>query len=197
MSTSLSYHAFGVRGYESCSTEYSKGGMTMTIEQPRAALCCSQCGGRHVPAKGGVTREFRSLPIGGKPVRLRMTVPRVLCRTCFAQRQVTVAFADPKKSYTRSFARYAIELAARMTLSDVARHLQISWDVVKSIVGENLQRWFANTDHPSAKDPYFLYAASNLGSLLALVMYPLVVEPTLRLRIPSLGVGCWELEVGS
>ena len=35
-----------------------------------------------------------------------------------------------------------------------------------------LQRWFADTDHPSAKDPYFLYAASNLGSLLALVMYP-------------------------
>ena len=35
-----------------------------------------------------------------------------------------------------------------------------------------LQRWFADTDHPSANDPYFLYAASNLGSLLALVMYP-------------------------
>ncbi len=45
-----------------------------------------------------------------------------------------------------------------------------------------LQRWFANTDHPSAKDPYFLYAASNLGSLLALVMYPVLIEPALRLR---------------
>ena len=32
-----------------------------------------------------------------------------------------------------------------------------------------LQRWFADTDHPAARDPYFLYAASNLGSLLALV----------------------------
>ena len=45
-----------------------------------------------------------------------------------------------------------------------------------------LQRWFADTDHPSAKDPYFLYAASNLGSLLALVMYPVLIEPALRLR---------------
>ena len=45
-----------------------------------------------------------------------------------------------------------------------------------------LQRWFADTDHPSANDPYFLYAASNLGSLLALVMYPILIEPTLRLR---------------
>jgi spermidine synthase len=45
-----------------------------------------------------------------------------------------------------------------------------------------LQRWFAGTDHSSAKDPYFLYAASNLGSLLALVMYPVIIEPALRLR---------------
>src|SRR5262245_11754328 len=45
-----------------------------------------------------------------------------------------------------------------------------------------LQRWFADTDHQSANDPYFLYAASNLGSLLSLVMYPIVVEPMLRLQ---------------
>ena len=52
MSTSLLYHAFGVRGYEYRSTEYREGGMTMTIEQPRQTRCCSQCGGRKVPAKG-------------------------------------------------------------------------------------------------------------------------------------------------
>jgi hypothetical protein len=44
-----------------------------------------------------------------------------------------------------------------------------------------LQKWFVETGHPSAKDPYFLYAASNFGSLLALVAYPAVVEPNLRL----------------
>ncbi len=40
-----------------------------------------------------------------------------------------------------------------------------------------LQAWFARTNHPSAKDPYFLYAAGNVGSFLALLSYPLVVEP--------------------
>jgi hypothetical protein len=40
-----------------------------------------------------------------------------------------------------------------------------------------LQRWFARSGHPAARDPYFLYAASNAGSLLALLAYPLVVEP--------------------
>ena len=41
-----------------------------------------------------------------------------------------------------------------------------------------LQRWFSQTNHPAADDPYFLYAASNVGSLLALLGYPLFVEPT-------------------
>jgi len=43
-----------------------------------------------------------------------------------------------------------------------------------------LQRWFTATAHPSAKDPYFLYAASNAGSLIALLAYPLILEPSLR-----------------
>jgi hypothetical protein len=45
-----------------------------------------------------------------------------------------------------------------------------------------LQRWFANTGHPAAKDPYFLYGASNLGSMLGLLAYPLIVEASLHLR---------------
>jgi hypothetical protein len=48
-----------------------------------------------------------------------------------------------------------------------------------------LQRWFASTAHPSASNPYFLYAASNLGSLVALLGYPLLVEPRLRLSEQS------------
>ena len=44
-----------------------------------------------------------------------------------------------------------------------------------------LQRWFNLTGHPSAKDPYFLYAASNAGSLISLLGYPLIVEPSLSL----------------
>ena len=42
-----------------------------------------------------------------------------------------------------------------------------------------LQSWFARTGHPHAKDPYFLYGASNLGSLLALMSYPLIIEPVM------------------
>src|SRR5262249_48320392 len=48
-----------------------------------------------------------------------------------------------------------------------------------------LQAWFAATDHPAARNPYFLYAASNVGSLLALLSYPLLVERLLPLGVQS------------
>ena len=44
-----------------------------------------------------------------------------------------------------------------------------------------LQKWFSYTNHKSAGDPYFLYAASNAGSLLSLLTYPVLVEPFFRL----------------
>ena len=44
-----------------------------------------------------------------------------------------------------------------------------------------LQAWFARSRHPHARDPYFLYGASNTGSLLALLSYPVVVEPLFSL----------------
>ncbi|MBA2306054.1 MAG: fused MFS/spermidine synthase, partial [Acidobacteria bacterium] len=45
-----------------------------------------------------------------------------------------------------------------------------------------LQKWFCSTSHSAARDPYFLYSASNLGSLAGLLLYPIVVEPSLRLQ---------------
>ncbi|MDQ3999544.1 MAG: fused MFS/spermidine synthase [Actinomycetota bacterium] len=44
-----------------------------------------------------------------------------------------------------------------------------------------VQRWLSDTDHPAARDPYFLYVASNLGSVIGLLGYPLLVERELTL----------------
>jgi hypothetical protein len=44
-----------------------------------------------------------------------------------------------------------------------------------------LQKWFTCTGHPSARDPYFLYAASNFGSMISLLGYPLFIEPYLTI----------------
>jgi hypothetical protein len=57
-----------------------------------------------------------------------------------------------------------------------------------SSCGPMMQRWFAASDHRHADDPYFLYAASNAGSLVGLLIYPLLLEPTLRTGVQA---GVW------
>ena len=48
-----------------------------------------------------------------------------------------------------------------------------------------LQRLFALSSHKDARDPYFLYAASNVGSFSALLAYPILLEPELALGLQS------------
>ncbi|HEY2982423.1 MAG TPA: fused MFS/spermidine synthase [Anaerolineales bacterium] len=48
-----------------------------------------------------------------------------------------------------------------------------------------LQRWLGSSRHPASRDPYFLYGASNLGSLGALLAYPVFLEPLLPLNTQS------------
>jgi hypothetical protein len=55
--------------------------------------------------------------------------------------------------------------------------------VMVSATAPLVQHWFALTGHPRARDPYFLYAASNGGSLLALLAYPFLIEPNLGLAV--------------
>ena len=49
-----------------------------------------------------------------------------------------------------------------------------------------LQAWFVRTGHPNGPDPYFLYASSNVGSFLALLSYPVLLEPMFTLRTQNL-----------
>src|SRR5262245_6589973 len=56
---------------------------------------------------------------------------------------------------------------------------------VVSTTAPLLQAWFARSGDSAAGDPYFLYAASNAGSLLALLAYPLLLEPALPLSAHS------------
>ncbi|HUP51069.1 MAG TPA: fused MFS/spermidine synthase [Longimicrobiales bacterium] len=57
--------------------------------------------------------------------------------------------------------------------------------VVLSTASPLLQRWLADTEHAHAADPYFLYAGSNAGSLVGLLVFPLVLEPLLPLTSQS------------
>jgi transposase len=143
MSTSLLYHAFGIRGYQYVRTDYRGGEVIFTIRQDPETCRCSACGAHPVRPRGQVERRFRALPIGSRPTTVVWFVPRVQCLVCEVVRQVEITFADPRRGYTRSFERHALELSRRMTIRDVASQLGAGWDVIKDIQKRDLRRRFA------------------------------------------------------
>jgi transposase len=143
MSTSLLYHGFGIRGYEYVRTEYQGGTVVFSIQQAPETFRCEACGSRDVRPRGRVERRFQSLPIGSRPTVVAFPIPRVACQTCGVVRQVKLGFADPRRTYTKAFERYALELSRSMTILDVARHLGVSWDIIKDIQKRDLSRRYA------------------------------------------------------
>jgi transposase len=143
MSTSLLYHAFGIRGYTYTRTDYQDGHTIFTIHQEPETCRCPACGSPKVQSRGHVQRRFRTVPIGRRATFVVLPIPRVECLACALVRQVKVPFADPRRSYTNAFERYALELSRRMTIRDVAKHLDVGWDLIKDIQKRDLSRRFA------------------------------------------------------
>jgi transposase len=149
MSTSLLYHAFGVRGYVHQRSEYVLGEVHFTVEQPSRRLQCAVCRSRQVIRRGDRKRRFRGVPIGKRAVWIVLRVPRLECKACGAVRQAEVPFAPGQHRYTKRFACYVLDLVRHMTMWDVAQHLGISWNLVKALLKEDLERRFSR---PLLKD---------------------------------------------
>ena len=143
MSTSLLYHGFGIRGYTYTRTAFDGGTIHFAFDQDKKPLSCSACGSSSVHPRGRTERTFRTLPIGSKPVVIHFEIPRVHCESCGLIRQVEIEFADERRSYTKAFDRYALELSRLMTIQDVAKHLNVGWDLIKDIVKRDLSKRFA------------------------------------------------------
>ena len=112
MSTSLLYHAFGVKGYRHVRTEYRDGQVRFTVEPgSEDPLRCSHCGSQDVVRRGQRWRAYRGVSVGGRAVWIELPVQRVGCRRCRLVRQVKVA-----------------------------EHLRVSWGTVKDIHKRHLRR---------------------------------------------------------
>lgn len=147
MSTTLLSRSFGLCGYHYVKTLY-KGSCTyfhITDSHPT----CSRCGSLDAVKDGSVERSIRLPCIGSRGVFAVLPVPRLRCRSCGAKRQAAVRFAEPMKSYSRSFARLVVELLEHCDISFVARFLGISWDTAKDIQKSRLEKRFAK---PKLKD---------------------------------------------
>jgi hypothetical protein len=96
---------------------------------------------------------------------------------------VTAAFALPI-GFDPAWGRPPDEGASFWLITVFAFSVGLPFFAV-SANGPLLQSWFSRSGHVHAADPYFLYGASNLGSFLALIAYPFVIEPGLTLQAQS------------
>ncbi len=144
MSTSLLYHGFGIIGYQYDRTIYREGDVIFSISRKKFSLRCPACQSKNIIRHGSLPRWFHSLPIGKKKTYIKAEIYRVECKDCKTNRQADIGFADPRNTYTKALARYVLDLAKHMTISDVAKHLGLSWDVVKSIQKKYLEKKYGN-----------------------------------------------------
>lgn len=142
MSSNVIYRAFGFRHYQCLRTSLDQGIVRLHLLQAPEHDRCSHCQSANVIRHGAEERSFRTLPIGCKPVELRLPVPRLGCRDCGLVRRAAIRFARPFRRFTRAFERYALDLLSHMTIQAVAEHLQVGWDSIKDLFKRRLQARF-------------------------------------------------------
>ena len=140
MQTSFLYQMMGAENQICTRTEYSQGGAILHIQTKENKICCPRCHKKDYVCSGTVTREFKSLPMGDRPITLRMTVQRIRCNHCGCTIQEHIPFARAKCQYTKRLAVYIQSLCQYMTIKAVADHLGMSWNTVKEINKEYLRR---------------------------------------------------------
>jgi transposase len=87
--------------------------------------------------------------MGSKPVFLEIEIQRVMCLACKVIRQVRLSFAEQRRTFTRAFERYVLELSCFMTILDISKHLKTSWGMIKDIQKRHLSKRFSR---PSLKN---------------------------------------------
>ena len=105
-------------------------------------LKCGTCQSRDVIRFGHKERRFKLLPVGSRKVELVVEIPRLQCKHCGSIRQPRLVFAEPKKHYSRSLERFVIDLCHVASIQDVAALTGLSWDTVKAIHKQHLQRTY-------------------------------------------------------
>ena len=148
MSISILYHTQNIIGYTYERTYYEGGACIFKMHPQERLVRCSICGSRDVQSRGSIERTIMLIPTGTHKNYVRINIPRVYCEKCDKLRQINLVFADGYRSYSRSFERYVCELCRLMTINDVAKHLDVSWDMVKDIHKRYLDQHYGN---PSLK----------------------------------------------
>ena len=146
MNPSDLYHQHGVREQICTCAEYGSKTIVLHIKTKEDKFYCTHCKSENVIKSGVVVRDFHTVPVGGKPMVLRMRVQRLECKDCGHVCQEHIHFAAQQTTYTRRLAKYAVELCRIAPIKSVAMHLNLSWNTVKEMVKDYLERNYSKPD---------------------------------------------------
>jgi len=138
MSTSILYHAFGVKGIQYEAVHFLGDSLLFSARATDRYVKCPQCGARKATFKGQRRRLFRMSPIGRKRCFLDLMLHRLKCRECGSLWWHRLPFMDGKHRYVRSFALTVLDLLQFCTIQAASQYLGVGWDMIKEIHKERL-----------------------------------------------------------
>jgi len=159
MSTSMLYHAFGLKGIKYTAAHFVADRIVFSAEMNHQQVRCPICGCRKASFKGKRRRFFSMSPIGRKKCMLELILHRLKCRSCSALWWPTLPFMTGTHRYVRSFALTVLDMLRFATISSVAEFLGVGWDLAKisirkdcnfSIAKSLFTRWSASASMSSA-----------------------------------------------
>jgi transposase len=139
MSTSILYHAFGLKGIEYKATYFVADRIIFSAEMNDQWARCPLCGCRNTSFKGRKRRWFYMSPIGRKKCMLELILHRLKCRECSTLWWPTLPFMTGTHRFVRSFALTVLDMLRFSTIRSVAEYLGVGWDLVKNIHKERLE----------------------------------------------------------
>lgn len=151
MSTQPLYHALGLVGYDLIDVKMNESCTILHVAPKEDMIRCPFCASKNVIRKGVYQRCLKHIPIGKRPIRLMVDVPRVSCRVCGCIRRVKIDLADGRKGYTKALANFVVQLARAMPLKEIGAMFGLGWDCVKDIVKSNLELRFRDQSFSELK----------------------------------------------
>jgi transposase len=123
MSTSILYHAFGIKGIHYESTSHKGDTVVISARLTDQHTKCPDCGYRKAIFKGAKHRKILLSPMGRKKCYLDLLLHRLKCSECGKLWWPTPGFLDGKHRYARSFALTVLDLLSLGAIRSVAHYL--------------------------------------------------------------------------
>lgn len=139
MNASILYHCFGIYKEWFCKKiGYEEKGTQLHLEARREEIICPHCYSLKIILRGSRKRMIKGLPIGKRPTKIDVEVPRCQCSKCSKFFDFSPSFVGKGKSCSRKLEILVADLCKKMSMTDVAAHLCLKWDTVKRIFEADL-----------------------------------------------------------